>query len=134
VTLGFSDQTVSLLPLVPLVHVGWVDGRLTPSASERILDAAHGRGVDEQSEAGRQLKEWLATKPSDGVLAGALHAIRTALRQQSVADRERYVRILLDQCASVAAASGGVWGFGAISKGERAMLDRIRRELDAAAS
>jgi len=34
-TLGFTDQTVSLLPMVPLVHVGWADGSMARSAACR---------------------------------------------------------------------------------------------------
>jgi hypothetical protein len=133
-TLGFTDQTVSLLAMVPLVHVGWADGGMATSAAQRIMEASREHHIEELSEAGRQLREWLESRPSDDFFDGALQAIRTVLQHQSFSERERYVRNLLKQCIDIAAASGGVLGFGKISKSERDVLDRVRRELDAAAS
>ena len=128
--LGFSDETVPLLHVVPLVHIAWVDGVVSPSALQLIMHASQEHGIEEPSEAGRELKAWLESRPSDAFFDGALHAIRTVLQQQSAGERERYVRHLLEQCTGVAAASGGVLGFGKISRGERNILDRIRRELE----
>jgi hypothetical protein len=133
-TLGFSDQTVSLLYLVPLVHIGWVDGGMPAPVAQRIMEASREHGIEELSAAGRQLQEWLERRPSDALFDGALRAIRAVFRHQSLSERERYVRNLLEQSTDIAEASGGVLGFGKISKGERAILDRIRRELEAAAS
>jgi hypothetical protein len=133
-TLGFSDQTVSLLHLVPLVHVGWVDGGMSTSVAQRIMEASREHGIEELSEADRRLREWLESRPPDALLDGALQTIRTVLQHQSFSEREHYVRNLLKQCTDIAGASGGVLGFGKISKSERAILDRIRRELEAAVS
>ena len=129
-SLGFSDETVSLLHIVPLVHVAWADGGVSPSASRRVMDASREHGIEEQSEAGRQLREWLERRPSDALFDAALQAIRTVLQQQSVTDRDRYTRTVLEQCTDVAAAAGGVFGFGKISSRERAILDRIRHVLE----
>ena len=133
-TLGFTDQTVSLLPMVPLVHVGWADGGMAASGAQRILEASRERGIEEVSEAGRQLREWLERRPPDALFDVALKAIGTVLQGQSSSERKRYVHNLLKQSTDVAAASGGVLGFGKVSKSERAILDRIRRELEPAAS
>jgi len=133
-TLGFSDRTVSLLHIVPLVHVGWVDGGMSTSVAQRIIVASREHGIEELSEADRLLREWLESRPSDALFDGALQAIRTVLQHQSFSERERYVRNLLEQSTDIASASGGVLGFGKISKNERAILDRIGRELEAAAS
>jgi hypothetical protein len=132
-TLGFSDQTVSLLHILPLVHVGW-DGGMSTTAAQRIIVASREHGIEELSEADRQLREWLEIRPSDSLFDGALRAIKTVLQHQSFSERQRYVRNLLEQSSEIAAASGGMLGFGKISKSERALLDRIRRELEAAAS
>jgi hypothetical protein len=133
-TLGFSDQTVSLLPMVPLVHVGWADGGMAASAAQRIMEASREHGIEELSDAGRQLREWLESRPSEHLFDGAPQAIRTVLQHQSISEPELYVRNLLTQSTDVAAASGGVLGFGKISKNERAILDRISRELESAGS
>jgi hypothetical protein len=107
---------------------------MATSAAQRIMEASREHHIEELSEAGRQLREWLESRPSDDFFDGALQAIRTVLQHQSFSERERYVRNLLKQCIDIAAASGGVLGFGKISKSERDVLDRVRRELDAAAS
>jgi hypothetical protein len=73
-TLGFSDQTVSLLPMVPLVHVGWADGGMAASAAQRIMEASREHGIEELSDAGRQLREWLESRPSEHLFDGALQA------------------------------------------------------------
>jgi hypothetical protein len=133
-SLGFSDQTVSLLDIVPLVQVGWVDGAMSASVAQRIIVASREHGIEERSEADRQLREWLESRPSDAFFDGALQAIRTVLEHQSLSERERYVRNLLERSTDIASSSGGVLGFGKISKSERAILDRIGRELETVAS
>jgi hypothetical protein len=133
-SLGFSDRTVSLLHLLPLVHIGWVDGGISASVARRIMEAAREHGIEELSEAGHQLREWLERRPSDVLFDGALRAIKAILQHQSFSERERYVRNLLKQSTDIAGASGGVIGFGKISNSERAILDHLRHELEAAAS
>jgi hypothetical protein len=107
---------------------------MAASAAQRIMEASREHGIEELSDAGRQLREWLESRPSEHLFDGALQAIRTVLQHQSISEPELYVRNLLTQSTDVAAASGGVLGFGKISKNERAILDRISRELESAGS
>ena len=97
---------------------------------EHVTQAARDHGVGKSSEAERTLQEWLRTKPPDLLLDGALQAISAVLGQWTSAERERYARNLLERCSAVAAASGGVFGFGRISSRERDVLDRIRWALE----
>jgi hypothetical protein len=131
-TLGFSEETVPLLYLVPLVHVAWIDGTVSPRAAEYIIAAARGDGIDDRSVADHLLREWLRSKPSDGFFPDALDAIRSVLQQQASVERRRYIQTLLQHCATVAAASGGILGFGKVSHREREALDHIRRVLEQA--
>jgi hypothetical protein len=131
-TLGFSDETAPLLHIVPLLHVAWLDGAMSASASRRIVEAAREQGIDAESAAGRQLRLWLEVKPPGALFPGALQAIGMVLQQQGSSEREHYARNLLEECTAIAAASGGVLGFGKISRRERDVLDRLRRELEAA--
>jgi hypothetical protein len=46
------------------------------------------------------------------------------------AEREAGHKDLLSYLTSIASASGGVLGFGAVSDQERAVLERVTRELE----
>ena len=49
--LGFTPETVVLLPLIPLVQVAWVEGGVTAAEKELIVQLARSRGVTEDSAA-----------------------------------------------------------------------------------
>ena len=53
--LGFTPDTVVLLPLVPLVQVAWAEGGVTESERALVLKLARSRGIAEGSAADRQL-------------------------------------------------------------------------------
>ena len=48
--LGFTPDTVALLPLVPIVRMAWIEGGVTPAERDKILDAG-------QREADRMIAE-----------------------------------------------------------------------------
>ena len=43
--LGFTPDTVALLPLVPIVRMAWIEGGVTPAERDKILEIARARGV-----------------------------------------------------------------------------------------
>src|SRR5688572_21881559 len=49
--LGFTPDTVVLLPLVPLVQVAWAEGGVSDAERKLILQLARSRGVSEGSAA-----------------------------------------------------------------------------------
>src|SRR5262245_63054529 len=57
--LGFTPETVRLLPLMPILEVAWSEGGVTPQERKMIIDIARARGVEEGSAADHQLTEWL---------------------------------------------------------------------------
>jgi hypothetical protein len=128
--LGFSDETVPLLHLAPLVQVAWVEDKVSPNVLQHIIAVAREHGIEELSEADQQLRQWLESKPSDAVFDTALWAIAAMLQHRSVSERERDIVDLLERCRAVAAASGGVLGFRKISRAERERLDHIRNALN----
>ncbi len=65
--LGFTPDTLKLLPLVPVLHVAWAEGSVSPEERKLILDLARRRDITEGSAADSQLKEWLAHKPPRNV-------------------------------------------------------------------
>src|SRR5688500_15225444 len=49
-SLGFTPETVSLLPLVPVVQVAWAEGGVTSAERAGIIKLARSRGIAEGSE------------------------------------------------------------------------------------
>lgn len=127
--LGYTADTVSLLHLVPLIETAWADGRVTEPERALVVQAARARGVEIGSPAEQQLLQWLASRPSDRFFERTLRAIRAVLESRPEAEREAGGRELLALCTSIAEASGGLFGFGAVSADERKVLARINNEL-----
>jgi hypothetical protein len=126
--LGFTPETIGLLPLVPSIQVAWAEGGVSKAERDLIVSLARARGVEPGSAADRQLDQWLTTRPPDTVFAGAGRLIRAVLDAGSNPgnlDADDLVRY----SEQVAQASGGVFGIGKVSAEEKALLARIAAEL-----
>ena len=122
--LGYTRDTVLLLHLVPLIAVGWADGKISDKEREMILEAANMRGVEAASPAHTQLEDWLQNRPSEEFFEQTLRVVR----HLSPGDQES--GDVLSQAMQVASASGGILGFGSkISAAEQALLSRIAAAL-----
>jgi tellurite resistance protein len=132
--LGYTRATVALLHLVPLIQVGWADGKLDQAEREQILEAARLRGVVEGSAAYEQLIDWLENRPSEEFFEQTLSIISRLLETMPDTDRRRGEGVLADSIR-VASVSGGILGFGnKISDEEKALLHRIAKTLGADSS
>ena len=49
--LGFTPDTVILLPLVPVIQMAWADGSVAPAETALIVKLARSRGITEGSAA-----------------------------------------------------------------------------------
>jgi hypothetical protein len=127
--LGFTADTVVLLPLVPLLQTAWAEGGVSAAERELIVKLAHARGVVEGSPADRQLSSWLATAPGEQVFARATRLIRAMLASPSAAASNLTADELVKYCESIAAASGGIFGLNKVSGDERAVLKQIASDL-----
>lgn len=125
--LGFTPDTVVLLPLVPAVQVAWAEGGVTPAERNLIVTLARARGIEEGTAADRQLADWLDRKPAERVFADATRLIRAMLEDP----KEGSLRAddLVKLCESIAAASGGVFGINRVSGEERRLLEKLTAEL-----
>lgn len=128
--LGFTLETISLLPLVPIVQVAWAEGGVSGAERRLIIQLARARGVQAGTPADRQLGEWLDRRPAADVFTRATRLIRAMLDQPS-ADADLNADELIRYCESIAAASGGILGMGRISAEERATLAKIAETLKA---
>jgi hypothetical protein len=129
--LGFTPETVSLLPLVPIVQVAWAEGGISEDERRLIIQFARQRGIAPGSEPDQKLAEWLKTQPSEVVFSRATRLIRAMLDDQSSGQQELKIDDLIRRCEEIAAASGGVLGFRKISADERALLGQIESALKA---
>jgi hypothetical protein len=127
--LGFTPETVSLLPLVPVVQVAWADGDVAAAERDAIVNLARTRGIAAGSAAYHQLQAWLADRPAPEVFAGATRLIRAILDSPGGEQRSMSADELVTYCESIASASGGLFGKRSISPEERALLTSLASQL-----
>ena len=127
--LGFTPDTLSLLPLVPVVETAWAEGGITAEERTLIGQLAVARGITEGSAAAEQLSTWLASRPSEAMFRGATRLIGAMLQSGSAPVADLTAEDLVAYCERIAAASGGVFGLGKVSGEERALLRTIASGL-----
>lgn len=125
--LGFTPDTVALLPFVPVVQVAWADGTVSDAERTRLLELARARNIEDGSAADNKLKEWLSNRPEEKVFASAGHLIAAMLSGPRAGNLS--ADDLVKYCEIIASASGGVLGIHRISSEERTLLASIAAEL-----
>jgi hypothetical protein len=63
--MGFTPETIALLPLVPVLQVAWAKAGVSSAERTLIVNLARSRGIAANSAADRTLNEWLEHKPSE---------------------------------------------------------------------
>jgi hypothetical protein len=127
---GFNRGNAMLLHLVPLIEVAWIDGAVSRAERDRIVELARSRGIEEGSAADQQLSTWLDQRPSDEVFRMAVHALRAVLEGLPRTQNDAGASSLLQSCADIAAASGGLFGLTTpVSDAERKLLENLARQL-----
>ena len=127
--LGYSRDTIFLLFLVPVIHVGWIDGEVTNSEREAILEIARQRGMEAGAPAEVMLLDWLNNRPSDEFFEKTLRLIRNILKTRPLVVKNIREQSLAHFCNVVASASGGFMGFGKVSAAQRELINKIVAEL-----
>jgi hypothetical protein len=127
--LGFTADTVKLLPIVPVVQIAWAEAGVSESERQLIVQFARERGIQKDDVADRQLALWLEERPSEEVFTRATRLIRAMLDAPAGGAAALTVDDLLHHCEEIAEASGGILGFHKISAGERALLGQIQSAL-----
>ena len=126
-SLGFTPETVSLLPLIPVVQVAWAEGKVTDAQRAALVNLARARGIEEGSAADQKLTEWLAYRPAQNVFASAGHLIAAMLSGPSA--KNLSADEVVKYCEVIASASGGLFGIHRVSSEERALIASITSEL-----
>jgi hypothetical protein len=125
VGLGLRANTIAALSLVPLIQVAWADGVVQDNERTAILQGAHGKGLEDGTDGYTLLQTWLKTRPSDELFT-AWEAYIKALASQLNDEQNRLLKNQIVGFAKmVAAAAGGILGFGKVSASEEKVLERI---------
>ena len=127
--LGFSADTISLLPLLPLLEVAWAEGGVSGEERALLIQLARSRGISEGSVADRQLAGWLESPPSRDMFARATRLVRAMLTAAGSERTTMTADDLVKYSEDIAAASGGIFGMKKISAEERSLIERIAAEL-----
>jgi len=125
--LGVAPETTPAFEALPLVEVAWADGSVDPEERWRVLAAATAFGLELGRPAHAQLELWLSRRPPEVFFEAWRRFAAQRLSRPDAAPRARRV---LEEARRVAAAAGGVLGFGVVSSAERASLERIRAALE----
>jgi hypothetical protein len=129
--LGFTPETVSLLPLVPVVQMAWAEGGITSAERDLLVRLARSRGIEEGSAADRQLATWMTARPDTAVFDRAGRLISAMLASGSEEAGNLSAEDLVKYCEDIAGASGGMFGIGRVSSEERAVLSTIAADVKA---
>jgi hypothetical protein len=129
--LGFTPETVVLLPLMPVLELAWAEGGITAAERQLLVSLARSRGIAEGSSADKQLIEWMASKPTPAVFERASRLISAVLSSGAGVTAGLTADQLVAYCEQIAAASGGLLGLriGSVSGEEKALLTRIASDL-----
>ncbi len=127
--LGFTRETVTLLPLIPLLQVAWAEGGISDAERTLIVQFARARGIAAGDAADVQLAAWLTSQPGPDVYAGASRLVGAMLDGPATVGGGLSADELVAYCERIAAASGGFLGLKRIAAEERALLATIARDL-----
>lgn len=126
IELGITPDTAPAFEALPLVEVAWSDGRVDADERWRVLAAATAFGLELGRPAHAQLELWLTRRPAQELIEAWHLFAASGLTRREAAARARRV---LEEAHAVAAATGGLLGYGAVSGPERAAVSRIREAL-----
>lgn len=129
--LGFTADTVILLPLMPVLELAWAEGGITTAERQMLVSLARSRGIAEDSAADRQLTAWMTERPAPEVFTKAARLISALLDAGAPAAKGLTAEQVVKYAEQIASASGGLLGLPirAISMEERDLLARIASDL-----
>jgi hypothetical protein len=118
--LGFDEDTVRVLDLLPLVWVSWADGKTQREERIAVMELMIERGIEYESDAWMLIESLLEERPSDAYLEEALTVLRALRMRQPGALAD-----IVELCHAIAQVSGGLFELGTIGKAERSAVERV---------
>lgn len=129
IAIGITGSTGAALALAPVIGVAWADGKVQDPERLAILGGNDGYGFS-QPECRQLLEYWLTNRPSPNMMAAWAGYIRALAPMMLPGDQDELRDSLVNLCHGVAAAAGGIAGFGKVSRSEERVLDQIRTAFD----
>jgi len=123
--LGFTPDTIVLLPFVPMLQDAWANAGISDAERSMITNLARTRGITAGSAADQQLTEWLEHRPSEETFRKADRLIRAVIDSPGGGALHLSADELIALCDRIAHASGGIFGIGRVSHEERDALAEI---------
>ncbi len=131
VELELSGETVAALSLVPLIAVAWADGKIDDKERAAVLAAAEKQGLEKEGPCCKMLDRWLEKKPDASLLEAWKGYVASLVETLDEAAKSTLKTALLGRARAVAAAAGGILGFGnKVSASEQAMLDELEAAFE----
>ena len=129
--LEVNGETLAALSLVPLIAVAWADGSIDSKERQAVLDAAEQKGMAKEHPGYQLLQRWLQQKPDAKLLSVWKGYVATLSQTLSEPAKTALKDDLLGRARSVAAAAGGLLGFGnKVSPTEQAVLSELEEAFD----
>jgi hypothetical protein len=125
VEMNVRPETLAALSAIPLLEVVWADGHVDAKEKKVVLDFAAAQGIAKDSVAHGLLECWLEYRPTEQLLTAWQLQVKAICERLSAEDRNALKDELLKNVRAAAEASGGVFGLGAISSAEKAILDKL---------
>jgi hypothetical protein len=126
--LNLEPEAVAALAMIPLVVVAWADRTVQAEERQAILHAAEAAGVPPKDGRYPVLEYWLTKRPGPELFEAWKQYLGALCRQLSPEEIGELRHDLLDRARNVAAAAGGLLGFGnKISAKEQAALQALEQ-------
>jgi hypothetical protein len=129
IKLGITSQSIAALRVFPLVAVAWADGIVEEAEREKVMDLASIHLGNSDAPSYKLLRSWLEKRPTEDVMDAWLTYAKGLVEALSDQDAESLKKSLLTEVKEVASASGGLLGWGSISKGEHLTMNKIESAL-----
>jgi len=123
--LGFTPDTIPLLPIIPVVQVAWARAGISTAERTFIVKLARAHGISANGPADHQLHDWLEHRPSDETFHKATRLIRAMVDAPDGGPLHLTADELMEHCDQIAHASGGIFGIRRVSAEERAAMAEI---------
>lgn len=124
-TLGFTPDTLPLLPIIPVLQVAWAKAGVSTAERTLVITFARASGIMPGSAADHQLHEWLEHRPSEETFHKATRLIRAIVDAPEGGPHHLSADELIEHCDRIAHASGGILGIGRVSAEEKATIAEI---------
>lgn len=126
--LGISPATLAALRAYPLIAVAWADGDTSAEEIATVRTIAE-RHFKRDSAAGELVERWLVAPPAPGMLEAWENCLSTMFHAMPASEATALKAKLIEEINEVASASGGLLGWGAVSKSEMQTMQRIKAAL-----